>query len=367
MLEVKFNDKKARVGEFETRHGKIETPFFMPVATKLNVKLIAPHELKELNVNAVISNALLLYLKPGLDYVKKFKGIHNLMGYDGVMFTDSGGFQMISDDFLVGINEKKCRFRDPYTKRVIDMYPEKNMDIQERLGSDVAMCLDYMPRYTDDIETIKKSVKLTYEWGKRCKESHLDDKQKLFGIVQGGLNKELRLKSLELMKSLDFDGYAVGGLAIGESKEEMKKIVDVVADKLPKDKMRYLMGVGSIPEIIENIGKGIDCFDSCYVTRHARHAIAFTKNGEIRLEKGIYKEDMNPIEKECKCEVCKNYSRAYINYLMKINEYNWMRLISLHNIYFVQELIKEIKINIKENNFEKFKKEYLSTFSGLNS
>ena len=362
MFKVKNEDNKARIGSFEVRSCKIETPFFMPVATKLNVKLIAPHELKDLNVDAVISNALLLYLKPGLDYVEKFKGVHKLMNFDKVIFTDSGGFQMISDDFLVDINEKKARFKDSYSGKIIDMYPEKNMDIQERLKSDVAMCLDYMPRYKDDLEKIKKSVKLTYEWGKRCLKAKEDDKQKLFGIVQGGLSKELRIKSSELMTKLDFDGYAVGGLAIGESKDEMKKMVDSVVDTLPKDKPKYLMGVGSIPEILENIGKGIDCFDSCYATRHARHAIGFTKKGEIRLEKGRYKEDMNPIEKDCECETCKNYSRAYINYLIKINEYNWMRLVSMHNIYFIQNLIKEVKVAIKENRFEKFKEGYLKKF-----
>ncbi|MBU2639929.1 MAG: tRNA guanosine(34) transglycosylase Tgt [Nanoarchaeota archaeon] len=367
MFEVKYSDGEARIGSFETRHGRIETPFFMPVATKLSVKLIEPKELKPLNVEAIISNALLLYLRPGLELIKKFKGVHGLMGFDKVIFTDSGGFQMISDKFLVDINEKKCRFRDPYTKKIIDMYPEKNMDIQERLRSDVAMCLDYMPRHGDSLEKIKKSVKITYEWGKRCKESHADSKQKLFGIIQGGLSKELREKSCELMKSLDFDGYAIGGLAIGENKEELKKVIDNVVKKLPKEKPRYLMGVGSIPEIFENIEKGIDCFDSCYVTRHARHAVAFTKKGEIRLEKGIYKEDFNPIEKDCKCDICKNYSRAYINYLIKINEYNWMRLVSLHNIYFIQNLIKEIKEAIKEKRFKEFKKEYLSRSSGLDS
>ena len=366
MFNVKFEDNEARIGVFETRHGKIETPFFMPVATKLNVKLIAPHELKKLNVDAVISNALLLYLKPGLDYVEKFKGIHKIMNYNGVIFTDSGGFQMISDDFLVDINEKKARFKDPYSGKLIDMYPEKNMDIQERLKSDVAMCLDYMPRYKDDLEVIKKSVKLTYEWGKRCLEAKEDDKQKLFGIIQGGLDIELRKKSSELMRSLDFDGYAIGGLAIGESRDELKKAVDAVVGNLPKDKPRYLMGVGSIPEILENIGKGVDCFDSCYATRHARHAIGFTKNGEIRLEKGRYREDENPID-DCGCETCENYSRAYINYLIKIKEYNWMRLVSIHNIYFIQNLIKECKEAIRENNFNEFKEEYLSRISKLNS
>ncbi len=365
MFKIKAEENSARVGVLDTRHGKIETPFFMPVATKLNVKLISPLDLRKLNVDAVIANALLLYLKPGLDLVNKFNGVHKLMNFDGVIFTDSGGFQMISDNFLISINEKSAKFRDPFTKKIIEMYPEKNMDIQERLKSDVAMCLDYMPRYGDDLDKIKKSVELTYEWAKRCKESHKDDKQLLFGIVQGGINIKLREKSAELITSLGFDGYGIGGLAIGESKEELRKIVDSVINKLPKNKPRYLMGVGSIPEILENIEKGIDCFDSCYATRHGRHAVAFTKKGEIRLEKAIYKEDFNPIEKECDCEVCKNYSRAYINYLIKINEYNWMRLVSLHNIYFIQNLFKEIKNAIKENNFKKFKEGYLKKFSKI--
>jgi len=366
MFKVKFEDNNARIGVLETRSGKVETPFFMPVATSLNVKLIEALELEKLNIKAVISNALLLYLRPGLDLVDKFKGIHKLMNYDGVIFTDSGGFQMISENLLLDINSKKARFKDPYSGRVVEMWPEKNMDIQERLKSDVAMCLDYMPRYGDSLDKIKKSVKLTYEWGKRCLEAHQDNKQLLFGITQGGLDKDLRIKSAKLMKSLDFDGYAIGGLAIGESMGELRKVVDYVIDELPKDKPRYLMGVGSIPEIIENIGKGIDCFDSCYATKHGRHAVAFTKDGEIRLEKGRYREDMNPID-DCNCEVCKNYSRAQINYLIKINEISWKRLISIHNIYFIQNLLEEIKKSIKEGDFEKFKKDYLSRFSKLNS
>src|SRR3989344_3544660 len=306
MLKLKFEDKKARVGIFETRSGKIETPFFMPVATSLNVRLISPKDLDNLNVKAVISNALLLYLRPGLEMVDKFKGIHKLMNFDKIIYTDS-------------------------------------------------------------LETIKKSVKLTYEWGKRCKEAHKDNKQKLFGIVQGGIDKNLRKKSAELMTSLDFDGYSIGGLAIGESRNELKLAVDSAVKYLPKDKIRYLMGVGSIPEILENIGKGVDCFDSCYATRHARHAVAFTSNGEIRLEKAKHREDFNPIEKNCECEICKNYSRAYIHYLIKIHDYSWKRLVSMHNIKFIQNLLEKAKTEIKENNFEKFKKNYLVRFSGLNS
>lgn len=362
MFNLKFEDKKARIGVFETRSGKVETPFFMPVATSLNVRLVSPKDLENLNVKAAISNSLLLYLRPGLDMIDKFKGIHNLMNFKGTIFTDSGGFQMISEDLLIDINEKKARFKDPYSGRVVEMYPEKNMDIQERLGSDVAMCLDYMPRYKDNLETIKKSVKLTYEWGKRCRESHKDDKQKLFGIVQGGINKSLRKKSAELMTSLNFDGYSIGGLAIGESKGELRFAIDSAIKYLPKDKIRYLMGVGSIPEILENIGKGVDCFDSCYATRHARHAVAFTSDGEIRLEKAKHKEEFKPIEDDCKCEVCENYSRAYINYLISIHDYSWKRLVSMHNIRFIQDLLEKVKISIKESNFEKFSKDYIHNF-----
>lgn len=367
MLNIKHEDKEARVGIFETRSGKIETPFFMPVATTLNVRLISPLDLKNLNVNVVIANALLLYLRPGLDMIDKFGGIHKLMNFDKVIFTDSGGFQMISEDLLIAINEKKAKFKDPYSGKIIEMWPEKNMDIQESLKSDVAMCLDYMPRYKDSLQTIKKSVKLTYEWGKRCKKAHQDNNQALFCIVQGGINKNLRKKSAELMSSLDFDGYAIGGLAIGESKDELKISVDNSIKFLPRDKIRYLMGVGSIPEILENIDKGVDCFDSCYATRHARHAVAFTENGEIRLDKAKHKEEFKPIDEDCECEVCKNYSIAYLHYLIKIHDYSWKRLVSMHNIKFIHNLLDNIKTEIRENNFKKFKKDYLAKFSRLNS
>ncbi len=363
MFKLRFDSYDARVGMFETRYGKIETPFFMPVATSLNVRLVSPLDLRNLNVNAVIANALLLYLRPGLEMVDKFKGIHKLMNFDKIIFTDSGGFQMISEDLLIDINEKKARFKDPYSGRIVEMHPEKNMEIHQRLGSDVAMCLDYMPRYKDSLDTIKKSVKLTYEWGKRCKDAHNDDKQKLFGIIQGGIDKSLRKKSAELMTSLDFDGYAIGGLAIGESEEELNLAVDSTIKFLPREKIRYLMGVGSIPEIIENIGKGIDCFDSCYATRHARHAVAFSSYGELRLDKAKYREDFKPMEKDCKCEACQNYTRAYLHYLIKIHDYSWKRLISMHNIRFIQDLLMKIKVSIKEDNFKKFKKDYISAFT----
>jgi queuine tRNA-ribosyltransferase len=315
---------------------KVKLPMFMPVATKLTTKLLSLREIEERGFSTVICNSFLLYLDPGLDLIKKSGGLRKFTGTNLSFFSDSGGFQMISDEFLAGISKKGLRLRSPYDKKVHLLTPEKSMEIQKELGSDVVMCLDYMPRYGDKREDIERSVQLTYEWAKRCKESY-KGKGKLFCIVQGGIHKDLRKKSVELLKSLDFEGYAIGGLGIGETKEEILEIVEYTVKLLPKNKPIYLMGIG-VPEDIQKFIKlGVNIFDSCYPTRVGRHRLVFTSKGNLDLGKSKFKEDFKPIDSKCECEGCK-HSKAYIHHLIKIKEPLGKRLMSLHNLEFMKNL-----------------------------
>ena len=291
----------------------------MPVATKLAVKLINSHDLEELQLKALIANAFILYLDPGVKLIEKSGGVHKFMNYNNVIFTDSGGFQMVSDKFLVEINKHWVKFRSPFDKSLHIINPEKDIEIQNKLNSDIAMCLDYMPRHDDKYEDVKESVEITYEWAKRCKKAHKNKKQLLFGIIQGGCFKDLRKKSSELITSIGFDGYAIGGLGIGESREKMMKAVDLAVSFMPKNKPRYLMGIGTPQDLITGISKGVDIFDSCYVTKHSRHETVFTKQGEIRIGKKEYKQDFSPLDRDCECKVCRNYTRAYVHHFFKNN------------------------------------------------
>jgi len=362
MFKLTKTSGKARTGILKTAHGKVETPFFMPVATKLNVKLLNSHDLKQLKIDSLIANAFILYLQPGLELIKKAGGVHTFMGYHGVLFTDSGGFQMVSDNFLIKIDTHGVKFRSPFDHSIHFITPEKEMEIQNALGSDVAMCLDYMPRYEDKKASVQESVQLTYDWAKRCKKAHKNMKQLLFGIIQGGNYKELRKKSAEFITSLDFDGYAIGGLGLGEGSEKMFTAVDSVINYMPKNKPRYLMGIGTPQDLVKGVSKGIDIFDSCYVTRHSRHEVVFTNSGEIRLGKGRFAEDFQPLNPGCTCFVCKNFTRAYIRHLIKINEQGWKRLITYHNMHFVSQLMQNMRKAIKQGKFKEFEKEFFKNY-----
>ena len=324
---------------FEANNREFNFPLFMPVATKLSAKLIGLREIEEMGFSTVICNSFLLYLDPGLELIKKAGGIREFTKTNLNFFSDSGGFQMISDEFLVEINERGLKMRSPYDKKVHLITPEKSMEIQSELGADVVMCLDYMPRYGDKKKDIQRSVELTYQWAKRCKESY-NGNGRLFGIIQGGIYKDLRRKSAELITSLDFDGYAIGGLGIGENKKEMFDAVESILDFLPKNKPKYLMGIGSPDDVKHAIKLGVDIFDSAYPTRVGRHCLIFTKNGNLELDKKIFRTDFNKIEKECECETCKNFSRAYLHHLIKIKEPLAKRLMSMHNLFFMKNLMR---------------------------
>ena len=358
MFRLIHSDGKARIGKLKTKHGIVETPLFMPVATKEAVKLIDTSELKEMNVQGIISNAFLLSLKPGLDIAKD---LHKFMDWDRIIFTDSGGFQILSmNNVFKGIKKNGINFKNPFNGEEHLLTPEKVMEIQKILGSDVAMALDHMPLYGLDFKKIKEAVDDTHRWAEICLEKK-NEKQLLFGIAQGGIYPELRKKSTEFINSLGFDGVALGGLCIGESKEEMHKMIKL-SIPLIKDKPRYLMGVGNPVDLINCIGEGIDIFDSVFPTRNARHGHVMTKKGVVNIENSRYRKDFSALDENCRCKVCRKYSKAYINHLFNSTEYLGLRLATYHNLFFIQNLIKDVKKAIKEENFDKFKKEFTENY-----
>ncbi|MCR4335177.1 MAG: tRNA guanosine(34) transglycosylase Tgt [archaeon] len=348
---------KARTGQLFTEHEAIETPFFMPVATKGSVKMLSHEEVESTGTQCMISNAFVLSMKPGMEIIKKFNGLHNFMGWEKGLFTDSGGFQVLSDEFCLKLEEKGVWFRNPYTGKKMLFTPEESIAIQNTLGSDVAMCLDDVPKAGASLERIEEATQRTFEWAQRCKEAHKNKKQKLFGIVQGGISKKLREKSAEQITSLDFDGYALGGLAIGEPLSKMNTIIDYTIPFTPEEKPRYLMGVGSTKEIVKAIAMGVDCFDSAFPTRTARHGKVFTLKGEYNISTVKNKFDKNPLDKKCECFVCKRFSKAYLHHLFKTKEENSQKWLTYHNVYFLQNLIREIREDIKEGKFSE--KKYL--------
>lgn len=364
-FEIIHKDKKtkARIGIIHTKKGKIETPFFMPVATKASVKHISSMDLNEMDAKAIISNTLILHLRPGEKLIKKMGGIGKFMNWKGINATDSGGFQMYSPSLYLKSTEEGVWFRNPFEDRKVFITPEKDMQIQLDLDSEIAMCLDTMPLIEHSKEEIQLAVERTTSWAKRCKKEHSNlqkdipkgKKQLLWGITQGGIHKELREKSARELKELDFDGYSVGGLALGETEEQEMKMVKLHKKIIGENKPCYLMGAGNPPEILEAISLGVDMFDSRFPTKCARHGTIFTSKGRLRLLRKSHETDLKPLDEHCNCFVCKNYSRAYIRYQLKQEEAVGMRLASFHNLYYLQNLIKEAKKAIKKNKFKELK------------
>ena len=364
MFKLINEDEKsfARVGKLKTAHGTVKTPFFMPVATKGSAKLISQGQLKELGTTAIIANSYLLYLKPGVDLVEEVGGMHKFMNWDNCIFTDSGGFQILSPEFLIKGTSKGVLFKSPFDGQEHLISPEKAMEIQNKLGSDVAMVLDDVPHYGLKYDIYAKSVKRTRDWAKKCKAAHNNDKQLVFGIAQGGTHKDLRARSIADLKELDFDGLALGGLCIGEPKKLMLETVQFSAPLLPKEKPHYLMGVGSPDDLLECINLGIDAFDSCFPTRMARHGVAFTSKGTTNLVKSVHAKNLGPLDNDCDCFVCKNHSRAYLHHLFKVKEFNSSMLLSYHNTYFIQKLMAKTIKAIEKNEFQEFKQDFIAKY-----
>ncbi len=355
MFKIIAEEGGARLGTLKTKHGELETPFFMPVATKATVKTLTPEDLKDCDVRVLISNSLHLFLRPGLEVLEEHGGLHEFMRFPGAIFTDSGGFQMIRKGFFVGADKEGITFRSPYDGKKYKFTPEFSKEVQMRIGSDVAMMLDYCAEYPASYEEAKKSVLLTSMWAERFPKN--TTKQLSFGIVQGSVYEDLREKSARDLEKMDFDGYGIGGLSIGEPKNVMHRMVEIVTGILPKEKPRYLMGVGSPLEIIESVMRGVDIFDSVFPTRNGRHGTAITSQGMLNLRKSEFKNDNRALDEECSCYTCENFTRAYLHHLIREKEILGMHLLSLHNVCFMIEFMKRIREEIKQGNLERFKKE----------
>ena len=363
-IEVVAQDGEARAGILHTSHGVVETPAFMPVGTKGTVKGLTPGDLRSIGAGVVLGNTYHLYLRPGADLVREAGGLHDFTGWDGPMLTDSGGYQVFSLAKTRSISEEGVEFASVYDGSIHSFTPELTTRVQEDLGADVAMVLDECPPAGVDREYQAQSLRRTARWAERCKVAHGKEDQALFGIVQGGLFADLRRESLERTVAIGFDGYAVGGLSVGESREEMLATLAVVAPELPADKPRYFMGIGDPVGVLQVISLGVDMFDCVLPTRLARHGAALTADGRINLRNARFRRDLGPLDPECGCEACTGYSRAYLAHLVREDELLGHRLITLHNVYFMTHLCREAREAIVEARFEKWSRTWIERFHG---
>ena len=353
----------ARRGIVHTPHGDIQTPVFMPVGTQATVKSMTPEELKEIGAQIILSNTYHLYLRPGHEIVKQAGGLHKFMNWNRPILTDCGGFQVFSLSDLRTISEDGVEFRSHLDGSKHFFSPEKVMEIEEALGADIIMSFDECVKYPETYEYTKNSMERTTRWAKRCKVAHKNtDKQALFGIIQGGFYEDLREKSAKDLIELDFPGYAIGGISVGEPKEEFLKMLYYTTPLMPENKPRYLMGVGTPDYLLEAAIAGIDMCDCVLPTRIARNGTAKTWNGKVVVRNATYEKDWEPIDSECDCYACKNYTRAYIRHLIKANEILGVRLLSIHNIYFLTKLMERVRIEIEHDNLENFKNDFYKKY-----
>ena len=368
-LLKKEKNTNARRGILHTNYGSFATPMFMPVGTLATVKTLSPEELKEMNSGVILSNTYHLWLRPGADIVEKAGGLHKFMNYYGPILTDSGGFQVFSlaKNKKKDITEEGVHFKSHLDGRALFLTPEESIKVQNKLDSDIAMSFDECPPYPVTYDYMKQSVERTLRWAARGKAVHSNERQSLFGIVQGGEFEDLRKYSaLETVK-MDFDGYSIGGTSVGEDKETMYKMIDYAIPYLPEDKPRYLMGVGDPIDIIEGVIRGIDMFDCVLPTRIARHGNAFTRQGKINIKNAKFKEDFTPIEDNCDCYACKHYTKAYIRHLITSNETFGARLLSIHNIRFLIKLTEDLRGAIEEDRLLEYKDEFLKEYQNEKS
>lgn len=355
----------ARLGRLHTPHGVIETPIFMPVGTQATVKTMAPEELKEMNAQIILSNTYHLFLRPGHEIVKEAGGLHSFMNWDRPILTDSGGFQVFSLSGLRKITEEGVEFRSHLSGEKLYLTPEKSMEIQNALGADIIMAFDECPPYPAEKQYVADSTERTYRWLKRCIEAHgRKEDQALFGIVQGGMHEDLRRKSAEQQIELDLPGYAIGGLSVGEPKDIMYEVLSYTTPYLPKDKARYLMGVGSPDALIEGAIHGVDMFDCVLPTRIARNGTCMTSEGRLVVRNAKYMKDFGPLDPNCDCYTCRNYSRAYLRHLIKADETFGLRLTTYHNLYFLLDLMKKVRQAILEDRLLDFRNEFLIQYYG---
>lgn len=352
----------ARVAGLELLHGKVTTPIFLPVGTQATVKSLDTADLERIGVGMLLCNAYHLYLRPGIDIIKKAGGLHRFMRWEKPILTDSGGYQVFSLSSFRKLTEEGVVFRSHIDGSGHSITPESSMAMQEELGADIIMALDVCPGSGDAMEKQEKAIESTYRWAKRCSEAHRPTGQLLFGIIQGGTYHDLRRQSAEQITSLGFPGYAIGGLSLGEPKAAMWETIDATVPCMPADRPRYLMGVGSPEDIVEGISRGIDIFDSALPTRVARNGALYTRSGRKNIRRADFKEDLGPIETGCGCYTCKNYSAAYLHHLFRSEELLGYRLATMHNLHFMQKLIEQARAAIAENTFHEFRKNFLEAY-----
>ncbi len=355
-------DSRARAGELLTRHGVVPTPVFLPVASQATVKTLSPEEVSGIGFAMVLANTYHLYLRPGIDVIEKLGGLHQFMGWNGAILTDSGGYQIFSLARLRRISDEGVLFRSHIDGSEHLITPELAVRFQETLGADIAMVLDECPSYQADFKKVQAAVRRTHQWAERCLRIHKRRDQDLYAIVQGGGFPELRRHSAEYLASLDFPGYAIGGLSLGEPKPETLAMIEVTAALLPEHKPRYLMGVGSPEDIVNGVARGIDIFDSALPTRVARNGALFTRRGRVNIRNAAYAQKEQPVEPGCGCYTCRTFSAAYLHHLFDRQELLAYRLATVHNLTFISRLMQEIRASIADGAFTAFQKEFLSGY-----
>ena len=361
-IKNKCSKTNARTGVMSTPHGDIETPIFMPVGTLATVKFLSPSDLDAINAEIILANTYHLWLRPNDDVLKRIGGVHKFMNYHKPMLTDSGGFQVFSLSKTRKITEEGVTFKSHLDGSKLFLTPEKSIEIQNNIGADIIMSFDECIPFPATYEYAKKSVERTLRWAKRGKDAHKRDDQALFGIVQGGDYPDLRKDCAIKLTEMDFDGYSIGGTSVGEDKETMYRMLDHTMPFLPENKPRYMMGIGAVNDILEGIERGVDMFDCVLPTRIARHGTCMTSVGRINIKKAIYKYDFEPLDPECDCECCKNYTKAYLNHLYRCNEGLGNRLMSIHNLKFLINLTNQAKKAINEDRYPEFKAETLKKY-----
>jgi len=357
-FETITQEGKARRGRLTFPRGVVETPAFMPVGTYGTVKGMLPRDIKEIGAHIILGNTFHLMLRPGTDIIELHGDLHDFMNWDKPILTDSGGFQVFSLGKMRKITEEGVSFQSPVDGSKVFVSPEVSMEVQRKLGSDIVMIFDECTPYPATEKEAADSMRMSLRWAKRSKEAHGDSPSALFGIVQGGMYESLRDESLDGLTELGFDGYAIGGLSVGEPKEEMIKVLDHLAWKMPKDKPRYLMGVGKPEDLVEGVRRGVDMFDCVIPTRNARNCFLFTRTGVVKIRNSVNKTDTNPIDSECACYTCQNFSRAYLHHLDKCGEILGSQLNTIHNLHYYQELMAGLRAALEQGKLGAFVDEF---------
>lgn len=352
-------DGLSRRGTLRLQHGDVETPAFMPVGTYGTVKAMSPQEIEDIDAHIVLGNTFHLWLRPGLDVIASHGGLHKFMGWDKPILTDSGGFQVFSLGEMRKISEEGVKFQSPINGDTCFLTPEESMRIQKVLNSDIVMIFDECTPYPASHHEARVSMELSLRWAKRSKDAHQGNANALFGIVQGGMYEDLRDISLAGLMEIDFDGFAIGGLSVGEPKDDMKRILAHTTPKMPDNKPRYLMGVGTPEDIVYAVDQGIDMFDCVMPTRNARNGWLFTQYGDVKIKNASYKMDMRPLDEDCNCYTCTHFTRAYLHHLHKVGEILGARLNTIHNLHYYQVLMQEIRAAIESNTFAAFKQRFI--------